>query len=219
MIYKYLIKVPVFGGILRVINSYAFHGDYRSDQEFAPLMMWLKTFFAPVCLAILLTFVSSNNLHDFLDHSLPCIFKFPKINDSISPSDLILASFPSLLGFGIGVYALIFALSTKFLKSVEDTLKNSIQEGRRKSGSVLMLNSELAFPLLVLIITISLSAFGKIYPNKLIIIDIVWFSFWFSMIAIIELVQTLFSIGENELLIKVAAQKKDDDKKDDDKKD
>lgn len=205
MIYKRLINIPIFGNILRIINTYAYHGDCKSDTEFAPLWFWVKSFWASVLVSVLLTVLSSNHLHCLINEYLYFEVNFPLVSINAVPSDLIFSSFPSLLGFGIGVYALIFGLSNVLVSNIDRAIKQSIQNGKRKNGSVLMLNSDLAYPLLILTIAMAIAAFGKLYQDNLIVIDIVWFAFWFSIIAIIELVTSLFSLGENELLLKVSA--------------
>ncbi len=203
MIYKLAIRIPFIGHVIKIVNTYVYGGDFKSDKCFAPLLLWIKTFWISFTLSAVMTCLSSDQLHEVISLALPFLPKLPSVNLNVSPADLILLIFPNLLGFGIGVYALIFALSSKLLNSFQIMLNRSIEDGKRKNGSVLMLNSDLAYPLIVLVLTIFCSVIEKVFPYNNLVTNITWFAFWFSLITIVDLIATLFSIGENELLTKI----------------
>ncbi len=53
MIFKLLSCVPLFGEVLRILNTYAYKGDARADKHFASVWLWLKAFGFPVGLSVI----------------------------------------------------------------------------------------------------------------------------------------------------------------------
>lgn len=209
-IYRLLVKIPILGNILRVINSYAFQGDSNSDEKIAPISLWLKAYWAAICIAGILTIISSDTCKNKINGLLPTNLNLtlPLSDYQLDPNTLILNVFPNLLGFGIGVYALIFALSNNLLNRIQETLRTKSEpSGKKVVGSVLMLNAEFSYPLIVLIFSISIGIISSLFGKSESLQILSWFALWYSIICIIDLVTSLFSLGENEILLKLKSAK------------
>ncbi|MGP2427155.1 hypothetical protein V1954_18075 [Yersinia sp. 2538 StPb PI] len=194
--FKLVRRIPVVGTMIYIINSYVYNGDSMSGDKFAPLTMWLKKLFGKFVVALLFTglvffneITSLLNIKTFIDGSI----------NAKNPGSIIISTFPSLIGFGIGVYALTLVLS----ESVVSDFQKSISGKKNTSGSVLMLSSDLAFPMLILVITLSVGILQGVFidSNKLCIVT--WFMLWYSFIVIIEMLGVLFGLSNNSLLDKL----------------
>lgn len=194
--FKLVRRIPVVGTMIYIINSYVYNGDSMSGDNFAPLTMWLKKLFWKFVVALIFTglvffneITSLLNIKTFIDGSI----------NAKNPGSIIISTFPSLIGFGIGVYALTLVLS----ESVVSDFQKSISGKKNTSGSVLMLSSDLAFPMLILVITLSVGILQGVFidSNKLCIVT--WFMLWYSFIVIIEMLGVLFGLSNNSLLDKL----------------
>lgn len=198
-LFKFIRIIPVIGTILLITNSYVYNGDSNASAKFAPIKLWLKKFFGKIIfVSIMVSVVYIKNIANFF--SLTEISKAIGQHEEIMPGSIITSSFPSLIGFGIGVYALIFALEKSVIKDFQEAYSN---KERLKSGSVLVLSSDLAYPLVVLIITLSLGIFQSIFSNSYILCLITWFMLWYSFVVIIEMLGVLFGLTNNSLLDKL----------------
>jgi len=135
---KWLRRIPVFGVYLRYLNLYVGKGELRYFNRAAPLDLWLERFLVEVVSCFLVTGIIWI-LIVYLDQL-----------DGVGLQGLVLSVFPSLLGFGIGVFALIFVLP--------DELMNELDRGQKKSGlGSHMMISDMAYPLVFLALAIMLS--------------------------------------------------------------
>lgn len=139
--------VPILGLFLKYLNLYAGQGRPEYLHRVAPLPLWLdrvlvELFFNIVVVAIIFLVVGDRR-------------------EELDFSGLVVSVFPSLLGFGIGVFALIFVLPDDFLMSLD---KKSSSTG---VGSTLLV-ADMAFPLIYLAFGLAASA----------IIAEVWLSVW-----------------------------------------
>ncbi|KVS58223.1 hypothetical protein WK41_37605 [Burkholderia cepacia] len=107
-----------------------------------------------------------------------------------------------MLGFGIGVYALIFGLSDVFVKKFRVFLEDKKRKGEIWHGSELMLNSDLAYPLVVLLIAIAIGVIQQANQRSGFFLVISWIAFWYSMIVMVEMIGVIFRLAENSLLDK-----------------
>lgn len=194
--FKLFRKVPVFGTMIYIINSYVYNGDSRSGDKFAPLTMWLKKLFGKFVVALLFTglifcneITSFLNINTFIDGSI----------NTKNPGSIIISTFPSLIGFGIGVYALTLVLS----ESVVSNFQKIISGKNNTSGSVLMLSSDLAYPMLILVITLSVGILQGVFIDSYKLCVVTWFMLWYSFIVIIEMLGVLFGLSNNSLLDKL----------------
>lgn len=200
-IYKSILRVPVIKTIVFITNSYAYRGDENASVQFAGISLWVKAFFVPCLLSGLLT--AFTLLPMILNFLSTCKFEISSLPEfSSKPGALIVSVLPNLLGFGIGVYALLFSLGATFVKEFDSKIKELKLQGKIKHGSKLMLNSDVAFPITVLILCISISIFQQVFPSVLAILIAAWASFWYSIIMLIEIVGVLFGLVDNSLIDK-----------------
>ncbi|MGR6834770.1 hypothetical protein [Aliivibrio wodanis] len=95
---KIINNIPIISVIFRILNAYVYKGNLIHLSETAPLRLWFDRIGKGVLFSVIL-----GGLVYFLHDK-----------DNYNPEDIILAIFPSILGFGIGVFALLFALPTEF---------------------------------------------------------------------------------------------------------
>ncbi|MCT8176721.1 hypothetical protein [Variovorax sp. CY25R-8] len=199
MIYKHLVKIPILGSLLAITNAYVFNGDFASDRKFAPLLMWAK---------LLPCIIFSIGL-TVLTIFAPCIAidnKFPQCGlgkDSFVSSGgaLSTAILPTILGFGIGVYALIFSLSKKFVRLFHEKSRMAQKDGRKIS--VLTINADIAYPLISIVFSILIGLIQQRFPTMLWLSALAWMSLWYSMLMTLEIIGTIYRLGEHSLLDKV----------------
>lgn len=199
--FRWIAAIPVLGFLLRLTNTYAYGGDYAAKDKFAGVWRWVKAFTFPLLLACALTIVTvwSPMVRAYQCHLLT----FADASDFVKkPGALILAVNPSLLGFGIGVYALIFGLAEPFVKQFKALVEQQKKTGSMSHGSELMLNSDLAFPLIVLVVSIAVGTIQQANEENVTLALIAWVAFWYSMAVMIEMISVIFRLAENSLLDK-----------------
>jgi len=201
-VYKLLIKIPIFGEILRIANSYTYDGDLAADEKLAPISLWVKKHVSCILITVLLTLLSTPYIWlncDWLQY-------FPQsltYSNELEPGSLIISIFPNMLGFGIGVYALIFGLSSLLVKRVQENLTKKENDQVKNPGSVLLLNADMAYPLLAMMGALTVGIFQQAYPDSKMLEIIAWAVLWYSMLMILEILTALFALGETELLGKL----------------
>ncbi|MFM0282379.1 hypothetical protein P0D75_30670 [Paraburkholderia sediminicola] len=200
--YKFFLKIPVVGSIVYITNTYALRGDPVALEKLANPVQWIKVFFFPWMWAALLTGITAPSLAVHV-LNLSKLLSFPATVLELKAGEFITTVFPNLLGFGIGVYALIFAISDKFLSRFEDHVTRKKHDGSRKFGSALVFNVDLAYPLLVIVMTLIVGVLQQAYPTTPAFCLFAWFSFWYAIITMIEIVAVLFGLGEHTLLEKI----------------
>lgn len=199
-IFKPLCGVPGLGPIVKIANAYAYQGDYQADQKFAPFRLWLKAFGPELLISLALTCVTMlAHLHaSWVAKSLvTCGDEF-----YCKPGALAVAIIPSILGFGIGVYALIFTLSAAFVKNVHDKISDQRANGERGAGSELMLNADLALPLLSLVVALIVGIIQQALPAHIGWVVVTWVALWFSVLSLLGLISVIFGLAEHSLLDK-----------------
>lgn len=191
--FRLLTKIPIIGIVLTVFNSFAYDGDVKADDEFAGMLAWIKAYFFPffICIAVAILLMP-----ELINSTLPCLKLSYKVE--VAPGELTISILPNLLGFGIGVYALIFALDKRFVQDLQRGFEGYNKE-KNKSGSVLLLNTEMALPLIVITTTITIGIFQKIFSDLLYLRLACWFSLWLSMYFILDLINNLFLMGSAHL--------------------
>lgn len=195
-----LMKIPIIGPLLKIANAYAYQGDYKATYEFAGFWCWIRSVGPELTLAVALALATLWQLIEksWIAKSIqPCAEEF-----YCKPGSLIVAFVPSTLGFGIGVYALIFGLSAYLVKDVKGAVERQKLSGKRKDGSELMLNSDMAFPLVVLTFSLFLGIFQQIFPGSIVLIALTWVVLWYAIISIFDLISVIFGMADNSLLEK-----------------
>lgn len=200
-IYKLLLRVPLIGTFAYIANCYVFGGDREASARFAPFKAWCRALLFPFSFAL----------------ALACLVLWPLVKKLVlshvltteglttfakAPGELIISVVPSLLGFGIGVYALIFGLASPIVKELEDSITRLKEAKVRTQGSVLVINSDLAYPLMVLVIVLSLGVFQKGNDSVELLVA-TWIAFWYALVVTLEVIGVLFGLGDHSLLEKL----------------
>lgn len=196
MVFKLLSRLPLLGEVLRILNTYAYKGDARADERFASPWLWWTAFWFPVALSVAGTLVC---MPEMTNRWLPpgyCL----QYKVEVGSGSMAISILPNLLGFGIGVYALIFGLHRLLLRQLQDSYKASPGSRRPPTGSALILNAEMAVPLLILAVAIVLGLVQQIWPKVEALQAATWFGLWLSLTFTLELICTLFGLGENSIL-------------------
>lgn len=194
--FKLIKKIPVIGTMVYIINSYIYNGDSFSGEKFAPVTMWIKKLLGRFIVASLLT---ATVFFNEITQSLQLKSFFDGTVNMKNPGEIIISTFPSLIGFGIGVYALTLVLSDSLVREFQASIINK----KNKAGSVLMLNSDLAYPMLILIITLSIGILQSVFIDSKNLCVTTWFMLWYSFIVIVEMLGVLFGLSNNSLLDKL----------------
>lgn len=204
-LYKFFRKIPLFGTVLGIINSYAYRGDEAAGREFAGILLYFKALWRPTFVSIILTI---GILHPWAKSLLyGQVFDLKSLSSfALAPGALSVSVIPSLLGFGIGVYALTFAIPEKLIKGMDELIHQAIATGRRKHGSVLVLNADLGYPLIIMTIALMIGVFQQAFPQTPFLLLLCWLAFWYSIVALFEIVGVLFHLADNAILAKRPAQ-------------
>lgn len=200
MVFKLLSHAPLLGDVLRILNTYAYKGDPQADEAFASPLLWFKAFWLSGSLALVGAVFC---MPDMTNRWLPfgyCLNYKVVVEPGVTATSLL----PNLLGFGIGVYALIFGLHRLLLRQLQDSYTPKPGEKKTQTGSALILNAEMAVPLLILALTIVLGLVQQVWPSIESLKAATWFALWLSLIFTIELICTLFGLGENSILKNLA---------------
>jgi hypothetical protein len=196
MIFRILVRIPLVGELLRILNAYAYRGDAKADENFAPIYLWITAFWLQITLATMGALLCTPEL---TNEYLPIEYKLTYCVQ-LEPGAMATSILPNLLGFGIGIYALIFGLHKMLLRDLQASYLRDADNKKQQFGSALILNAEMAVPLLVLTITISIGLIQQVAPSLVILKFVSWLSLWLSLVFTLELVVTLFGLGENAIL-------------------
>lgn len=196
MIFGLVARIPLLGDVLRILNAYAYRGDARADQEFASIWLWVTAFWLQTTVAILGMLLC---MPEVTNEYLPLARKLTYCVH-LEPGATATSVLPNLLGFGIGIYALIFGLHKMLLRDLQASYRRDAAGEGRRPGSALILNAEMAVPLVVLTLTIAIGLAQQVAPSVIGLQMASWFSLWLSLVFTFELIVTLFGLGENAIL-------------------
>jgi hypothetical protein len=198
-------KIPVIGNIVWIANAYAFRGDARSRNELAPIYLWVKAFFwnflVSFSAAALTVYDFTVSVIKHFSCGSSVLAALP--NTTANPGGTIVSVFPNLLGLGIGIYALLYALDTSVVNLMHQRLEAARRNGQRRHGSVLMINSDMAFPLCALLLIIAFGLIAQIFPGLIWLQVFTWIALWYGILLILELIVLLFALIDNSLLGKI----------------
>jgi hypothetical protein len=190
--------VPILGDIILIVNGYAYEGEHTALIRLAPPMYWLRRIIPKLALSGLFA--------AWITYKLTCHFN--QIPDPATKfTDMLVSIFPNLLGFGIGVYALIFALPESFFKSLrgeQGTAKQAAEQQnleRTLDTPPNMINADMAYPLVVIAISIAYGAFVQFFMT-----------IWSFYVSVLLLVYCFVLMLELISLIYVSAYKSISDK-------
>lgn len=186
-----LIKLPGIGSFLEISSDYAGEGSADFFEKIAPLKYWLKTLGWPILISALLAAIP-----------YPCGCTLHSFKIEAKAFDVALSLIPSLLGFGIGAYALVFGLSGELLKKIQDEHNKKELKSKTPSGSVLSINSAFAFPLATMAVTTIVAGIQKILPDIQFLSSATWFLTFLCLTLTYQLIVALYRLGRVIILEK-----------------
>ncbi|EMP2043705.1 hypothetical protein [Proteus mirabilis] len=174
--YEKIRAIPIVGDIFRIANAYVYEGAVENHVSIAPISLWKQKIGKKLLYALILTVILSIICWLFLDVQWIA-------------SDSIISVFPSLLGFGIGVFALLFILPNRLYQLLDREKENgNITFGHE------ILAVDMGYPLLVFAVILSWAGI-----NKFIDIDVFNFiskwMFFYGMSMVLELISFLFNVS------------------------
>lgn len=173
-IYRLLTRVPVLGSVMKIANAYAFRGDERYVAMFAPWKAWYDRVLTKILVALFVSFAAAM-----------CANALGVQPKEVGVADVIVGVFPSLLGFGIGVFALIFVLPSSFVLTI---LKMKKETG----PGPYVLASDMGYPLIVLAVVLFFGAFMRFFPSGQPTFFASTFLLFYGLVMMIELVSMVF---------------------------
>jgi len=215
VLYRFFRSIPILGTVIGIMNAYAYRGDFKASKEFAGVSAYISALWRPLLVTMILTTVTIYPWVQAVVHGeIP--FSVKLTGFSSTPGVATVSIFPSVLGFGIGVYALVFAIPERLVRDLNEVLTKAIESGKRKHGSVLVLNVDLGYPLVVMAIALAVGVLQQALPNVLWLIAVCWFTFWYAVVSVIEIIGVLFQLGDHAVLEKrgmIQAESKNDQEK------
>lgn len=174
-LYKLLIRTPLLGSFIKIANAYAFHGDARYVKEFAPFQAWYNRIFTKILIALAIAFLAAY-----------CVVASSLKPEEVRVTSLIVGIFPSLLGFGIGVFALIFVLPSSFLL----TILKAQNDSKLKPY---VLASDMGYPLIVMAAVLFVGVFLHFLPTDQPVFFASTFLLFYGLTMVVELVSMVFT--------------------------
>ncbi|WP_412023089.1 hypothetical protein [Burkholderia cepacia] len=188
-LYSLLTRVPVLGDIVLIVNGYAYEGEHSALARFAPPTYWLRRIVPKLALSGLFAawITCKLTLH------------FSKLPEPATKfTDMLIGIFPNLLGFGIGVYALIFALPESFFKSLRGERETGSQAtvpagstGANPGIPPNMINADMAYPLIVIALSIAYGAFVQFFMSIWSFFVSVWL-LAYCFVLMLELISLIY---------------------------
>lgn len=188
---SFLLKLPGIGSFIEISSDYASEGSADFFEKIAPAKYWLRTLGWPILVSALLAAIP-----------YPCGCMSYSVKIEAKPYDIALSLIPSLLGFGIGAYALVFGLGGNLLKKIQEGHNNKELATKAPAGSVLSINSAFAFPLATMAITTIVASVQKIIPEIQALSTVTWFLTFFCLTLTYQLIVALYRLGRVIILEK-----------------
>jgi hypothetical protein len=207
-----VMRLWLLGRIVELANAYVSEGDLRYLKRLAPARAWWRAILRPLvgsALACAVVFVPTVYL------STPA-----SPTPTWTPMSVAAGIFPSLLGFGIGVYALLWSLSERWLtefqtRAAKKAAERSPNDLTRPTPSVLGLSAEFAFPLSSMLVALvmalgwtavahitSLTQDPVLRAITLVAEFVAWTAIIFAIQMVARLILTLHRLGMQILLDK-----------------
>ncbi|EOU2464847.1 hypothetical protein ACNTOD_003844 [Vibrio navarrensis] len=174
LMYKLLSDIPVFGSVFAIANAYAYKGDELGTVDIASIGQWWKRVLRKAWYT--LVFVSA----------LVLIAPEKLCKSAWVPADTILGAFPSILGFGIGVYALMFIMPSDFLTF----LKERKDRGAKIGPEIVPV--DMGYPLMTYVLVMFIAAVNKLYPDSYYFKFASLWALFYGLAMTVELVSFLF---------------------------
>lgn len=174
LMFTLLSNVPVFGSAFVIANAYAHKGDQLGTVEIASIGLWWQRVLRKAWYT--LVFVSI----------LVLIAPHKICQSSWVPADTILGAFPSILGFGIGVYALMFIMPRDFLIFLQEKKEQGAKIGPE------IVPVDMGYPLMTYVLVMFIAAVNKFYPESYYFKLVSLWALFYGLAMTVELVSFLF---------------------------
>ena len=185
--------LPDLGTFIEISSDYVSEGSAEYFGKIPPLRYWIRALGWPVFLSACLALLT-----------LPCGCVSFAVKIDAKAFDVAFSIIPSLLGFGIGAYALVFGLGGEILRRIQDAHVSLANKKNQEASSVLHINSMFALPLLLMTVTLLIATIQKIFPALVIISTVTWFLTFVSLALNYQLVKSLYRLGRVIILEKLA---------------
>jgi len=167
-------NVPVIGASVRIANAYAKRGRADFYSHVAPWRSWRTRLGLGVLAALVLA------------GGLSLIAGGGRRSGVPVPHELALSILPDLLGFGIGVFALVFVLPGPFLKRLAESRQ-------RRGWGAEILPADMGYPLVVMALALVVSVFIGAAPPGPATYFVGAFVLFYALVVTVELVSTIFT--------------------------
>ncbi|EHY8223056.1 hypothetical protein K4558_003323, partial [Salmonella enterica] len=97
----------------------------------------------------------------------------------------ILSVFPSVLGFGIGAFALLFIMPSNFMLFLT-------QKRERLGFGPEIVPVDMGYPLIVFAFVMAIAGLNKMFPNSIFNVFSIW-AFFYGLAMALELITFLFN--------------------------
>lgn len=175
--------IPLINVLFRIANAYVLKGHPTHFKVIAPLRDWLHR-------------IGKNLLSSIIIGSTCAYIS----KESYFPQDIILSIFPSILGFGIGVFALLFALPNEFIEKLRKSISES--NGTSKITGPEMLVSDMAYPLLVYVSIMFLAVIIKSTTTNEIGVYLASPLLIYGLTMSLELINSIFMTSSYMLIVR-----------------
>lgn len=180
-------ELPFIGPLFVITNAFVFNGKIEHFGEIAPPKRWKARLGAGLFSSALMSLVMLAVVH------------FAGIDIAkFTPESILLSLFPNLLGFGIGVFALIFALPNDFLL----TLIQASEESGDEELAPEMLPVDMAYPLVVYCISIIVTIICSAFPDSWVSTGVILAMLFYGLYVTLGLLLTIFSTASYMLTIR-----------------
>lgn len=167
-------KIPFIREFTTIANAYAFTGSHFAFSRIAPVKQIYSRILKKGIFVFLVTKIFMHFAHAYgVDIKT---LDFPSLNLNI---------FPNLLGFGIGIFALLFSIKSDFIVKLQD-------KNQSNGFDAQILNVDLAYPLIVIAWAVVVSACLKFFPSNNFTQTTAIASFFYGMAMIFELIGFIF---------------------------
>jgi len=190
---KWLRSIPFFGAVFLVANFYSNSGVLTKRKKIAALFDWCKRIFFGMFFTLVLSLGIVVFLQDGLFH--------PTYNPTgLDATSVALSIFPSILGFGIGVFVVIFALPNQFMEKV-----NSIKsKGINKTFGASLMVVDMAYPLMVYAVILMGEFIIKLFQTSLLTQVISVFLLLYGMLMTFDLISLIFMTAYTLLAVQAS---------------
>jgi len=193
-LFQKLKQIPILGVILLISNGYAASGEISHFQALSSWSNWYQR-------------IVKNLVIFFILGAAFSYFSYSEITSAtgFKPEEAILDIFPDILGFGIGVFALLFTLPTVFLARLRR--KNSKSKNNNSKFGAHMLPVDMAYPLMIYCFIMLIAAMFRMVPDSPFTIWISCSLLLYGFYMCFELLSSIF----NTASLMVAVRKLEDD--------